>query len=212
MQQQADIQLARRLIKGDVKSFDVFFNSYFPRIYRFALVRLNRDHDLAEETAQVVLCQALSKMSTYRGEAPLFSWLCTFARFELSRQRKASTRAQGDVELTEDNSAVQAALESLLAESSSDPQLATHQAQLRRLIGVAMDHLPSLYAEALERKYVFGESVRDMARGLGKSEKAMESTLTRARVAFRDAYTTLAQEALHPGQSGYASKGPGARR
>lgn len=204
MQQEADRKLARRLIEGDVKSFDVFFNSYFPRIYRFALARLNRDHDLAEETAQVVLCQALSKMSTYRGEAPLFSWMCTFARYELSRQRKASTRAQGDVELTEDNSAVRAALESLLAESGNDPALLAHQAQLHRLIGVAMDHLPSLYADALEGKYVNGESVRDMATRLGRTEKAMESTLTRARVAFRDAFTTLADEALHPGRSGYA--------
>lgn len=204
MRQEADIRLARRLMKGDVKSFDVFFNSYFPRIYRFALARLGRDHDLAEETAQVVLCQALSKMSTYRGEAPLFSWLCTFARYELSKQRKASARAQGDVEISEDNPAIQAALESLLAEAGNDPQLLTHQAQLRRLIGVAMDHLPTLYADALERKYVHGESVRDMAGRFGKSEKAMESTLTRARTAFRDAFTTLADESLH-GQRGFAT-------
>lgn len=204
MQQKADKKLAARLIQGDAKSFDAFFNSYFPRIYRFALVRLNHDHDLAEETAQVVLCQALSKMSTYRGEAPLFSWLCTFARYEMSKQRKASVRAQGDVELSEDNSMVRAALESLLAESGSDPQAIAHQAQMHRLIGVAMDHLPALYADALEHKYVYGESVRDMATSFGKSEKAMESTLTRARVAFRDAFTTLVDEAFHSGQSGFA--------
>lgn len=192
-------------MEGDVKSFDVFFNSYFPRIYRFALARLNHDHDLAEETAQVVLCQALSKMSTYRGEAPLFSWMCTFARYEMSRQRKASLKAQGDVELTEENPAVRAALESLLAESGGDPEILAHQHQLHRLIGVAMDHLPTLYADALERKYVHGESVREMADGLGKTEKAMESTLTRARVAFRDAFTTLADEAMHSDQSGYAT-------
>ena len=152
----------------------------------------------------MVLCQALSKMSTYRGEAPLFSWLCTFARYELSRQRKASHRAQGDVALTEDNPAIRAALESLLAETGSDPQLLTQQAQLHRLIGVAMDHLPSLYANALERKYVHGESVRDMAMLFGKSEKAMESTLTRARAAFRDAFSSLADETLRDGQNRYA--------
>ena len=201
MQQAADIRLAKRLLKGDVDAFEAYFNSYFPRIYRFSLARLGNDHDLAEETAQVVLCQAISKMDTYRGEAPMFSWLCTFARYELFKQRKASQRAQGDVELTEDNPAVRAALESLLAESGGDPELLAYKDQLYRLIGVAMDHLPTLYADALEGKYVHDASVRELASRLGKSEKATESILTRARTAFRDAFTTLAAEAVQSGQA-----------
>ena len=205
MEQAADIRLANRLLEGDVKAFDVFFNSYFPRIYRFALARLGHDHDLAEETAQAVLCQALSKMATYRGEAPMFSWLCTFARYEMFRQRKARARAQGDVELVEDNPVVRAALESLLADSGSDPELLAYQDQLYRLIGVAMDHLPSLYADALEHKYVHGLSVRALAHALGKTEKATESLLTRARDAFRDAFTTLADESIHDSREGYAT-------
>lgn len=197
MRQKADIRLAKRLMKGDVGSFDAFFNGYFPRIYRFALARTNQDHDLAEETAQVVLCQAISKMSTYRGEAPLFSWLCTFARYEISKQRRALARAQGDIELVEEHPAVRAALESLLAESGGDPGVLAYQGQVQRLVRVALDGLPSLYADALERKYVHGDAVREIARRHGKSEKATESTLTRARVAFRDAFTTLMDEESH---------------
>ena len=62
MKENADKKLAKRLLEGDRKSFDAFFNSYFPRLYRFALVRVDYDHDLADETAQVVLCQAISKI------------------------------------------------------------------------------------------------------------------------------------------------------
>lgn len=204
MKQEADIRLANRLLKGDLKSFDAFFNSYFPRIYRFALARMDQDHDLAEETAQIVLCQAISKMATYRGEAPLFSWLCTFARYEITRQCKARVRAQGDVTLTEDNPAVRAALESLLAETGNDPRVLAHRDQVQRLVKVALDHLPAIYADTLERKYVHGDAVREIARRLGKSEKATESTLTRARAAFRDAFATLIGEELHRGQGGFA--------
>lgn len=190
----ADKQLARRLLDGDQRSFDAFFNTYYPRLYRFALTRLGNDVDLADETAQVVLCQAISKLDTYRGEAPLFSWLCTFCRYELSKQRKARDRAQGDQPLTEDDPTVRAALDSLLAESAEDPDIALQQTEVRRLIKVAMDHLPAVYAEALEMKYIQELSVKEMASSLGKSTKATESTLSRAREAFKESFRSLITE------------------
>ncbi len=184
-------------MQGDSRSFDVFFNGYFPRIYRFALARLDNDHNLAEDTAQVVLCQAISKMSTYRGEAPLFSWLCTFCRHEISRQRKARGYAQGSAQLTEDDPSVCAALESLLSATSDDPGVAAYKAELGRLVQVALDHLPALYADSLECKYVHGFSVREIAGRIGKSEKATESILTRARGAFRDCFESLIDDEQH---------------
>ena len=194
MREIADKKLARRVLGGDQKSFDVFFNTYYPRMFRFALVRLDGDRDLADETAQVVLCQALSKLATYRGEAPLFSWLCTFCRYEISKQRKARHRAQGDTPLTEDDPSVKAALDSLLAESSSDPDVAVYQSEVRRLVKVALDHLPSLYADALEAKYVRDLSVNEIAELVGKSPKATESILTRARTAFKECFKALIDE------------------
>lgn len=194
MQQSADKKLVERLLEGDGPSFDVFFNTYFPRIYRFALLRLDHDHNLAEDTAQIVLCQAISKMSTYRGEAPLFSWLCTFCRYEISKQRKARGFRPYQEKLAEDSPAVRSALDSLLSATGDDPDVATYQAELNQLIKVALDQLPALYADTLECKYVHGYSVRDIAGRIGKSEKATESILTRARTAFRECFVTLIHE------------------
>lgn len=191
MQAAADKKLARRILEGDEKSFDAFFAGYYPRLYRFALARLDNDRSLADETAQVVLCQALSKLDTYRGEAPLFSWLCTFCRYELSRQRKARQRAQGDKPLIEDDPAVQAALDSLLGSAANDPDVALYRSELSRLVKVALDSVPSLYADVLEAKYVQDRSVKEISALLGKSPKATESILTRARAAFRDSFRTL---------------------
>lgn len=190
----ADLKLARRLLKGDRASFDTFFKTYYPRLYRFALTRLDNDADLADETAQVVLCQALSKMATYRGEAALFTWLCTFCRYEVSKQRKARARAQGDRPLVEDDPAIRSALDSLLSASASDPDVEVYKGELQRLVTVTLDQLPSLYADALESKYARDCSVREIAERIGKSEKATESVLTRAREAFRDCFNTLVTE------------------
>lgn len=200
MRVNADKKLAERLLDGDRKSFDAFFNGYFPRLYRFALVRLDNDHDLADETAQIVLCQAISKMATYRGEAPLFAWLCTFCRHEISKQWKARKRAQGDTPLSEDDPAVRAALESLLSTSSNDPDAALYQSEISRLVIVALDNLPGLYADTLESKYVHDLSVNEIGVRIGKSTKATESILTRARAAFRESFRSLVQDEL-PGGS-----------
>lgn len=191
MKESADKKLVTRLMQGDSRSFEVFFNTYFPRVYRFALSRLNHDHDLAEDAAQAALCKAISRMSTYRGEAPLFSWLCTFCRHEIYRQLKAHDRAPERAALVEDDPAVRAALESLLSVSDDDPDARVYQAELSRLICVTLDHLPALYADSLECKYVHGYSVRNIATRIGKSEKATESILTRARVAFRECFQSL---------------------
>ncbi len=191
MKIRADKKLAERVLGGDRASFDAFFSSYYPRLYRFALVRLDNDEDLADETAQVVLCQAISKLDTYRGEAPLFSWLCTFCRYEVSKQRKARNRAQGDTPLIEDDPSVRAALDAVLANAETDPDAAVYQHEVRRLVKVALDHLPALYADTLEAKYVHDMSVKEIADVIGKSPKATESVLTRARNAFKDNFNSL---------------------
>jgi len=55
-----------------------------------------------------------------------------------------------------------------------------------------LDYLPAHYGSALEWKYLDDLSVREIAARLGMGEKAAESLLTRARRAFRDAFTSVA--------------------
>ena len=56
-----------------------------------------------------------------------------------------------------------------------------------------MAQLPAPYRQALEGKYLDRRSVRDLAQDCNLSEKAMESQLTRARKAFKEAFTALAR-------------------
>ena len=53
-----------------------------------------------------------------------------------------------------------------------------------------------LYADVLEWKYVRDLSVADIAARLGRSAKATESLLTRARAAFRETFTLLRGDAI----------------
>ena len=177
-----DRDLARRMLAGEEKAFEEFFEGHFPALYRFALARVGRDHDAAEEVAQAALCRAISKLHTFRGEAALLTWLCTFCRHEIAAYHARQGR-RPEVDLPEEGWEVVAALESLA------PDQALEREEVARHVHVTLDRLPPHYAEVLERKYVDGDSVHEIATKMGTTPKAAESLLTRAREAFRDLFS-----------------------
>lgn len=190
-----DQQLVERLLRGDARAFDQFFNEYYPKLFRFVKRRLPGDSAMAEDVAQATICRALESLRTWRGEAALMTWLCTLCRRELSvRWRDAQPYAAGPA-LAEDDPEVRASLESLLTAEGSDPLLLAGQQELRASICAALDYLPAPYADILEWKYVRDMSVAEIAQRLGRSAKATESLLTRARDAFRETFTLLRGDA-----------------
>ncbi len=186
-----DKALVEKLLSGDDVAFERFFQAYFPRLYRFALVRMNQDRDAAEEVVQATLTRVIQKLGTYRGEASLFTWLCTFCRHEISAFYKKSQRQPGQLDLVEEIPEIRAALESLIDTTSDYPDEVLRRKEIGRLVRVTLDHLPPHYGDALEWKYIQGYSVKEIASMMGISAKAAESVLTRARQAFRDAFGAL---------------------
>jgi RNA polymerase sigma-70 factor (ECF subfamily) len=189
----SDLALARRLLAGDESAFEEFFTDYFPRLYRFARARLDGNEDAAEEVVQSALIRAVDKLHTYRGEAALFTWLCTICRREIAtwfaRAGKAST-----VFLIDDHPETRAALDALAASADDDPETELRRRDLSRLVQATLDQLPARYGDALEWKYVYGLSVGEIADRLGLGYKATESLLTRARQAFREGFSVGAGE------------------
>jgi RNA polymerase sigma-70 factor (ECF subfamily) len=196
----SDHELVQRLLRGDARAFDQFFNEYYPKLFRFVKRRLPHDAATAEDVAQATICRALESLHTWRGEAALMTWLCTLCRRELGARWRESQPYVTTPLLAEDDPEVRAALESLLASESSDPLLAAGRDQVRESICAALDYLPAPYADILEWKYVRDMSVSEIAARLGRSTKATESLLTRARDAFRETFTLLRGDAsgAHP--------------
>jgi len=186
-----DKKLAKQLLAGNEPAFDRFFDENFARLYRFALVRLGDDEDAAREIAQITLSKAMRKLHTYKGEAALFTWLCSICRNETSDWLARQGRYRRHIVLTEDFPEVQAAVESLQAPDQLRPDAHYHRVELLRLIQVALDNLPARYGDALEWKYIEGYSVNEIATRMNMGVEATQSLLARARRAFADAYSSL---------------------
>ena len=181
-----DRELVRQMLAGEERAFSEFFTIYFPRVFRFALPRLNRNEDDAKDVVQATLVKAMRKLGDYRGEAAMFTWLCQICRREIANHVRTQRRHSDKVVLIEDSDEVRAALESIEAPVADDPLRRCDGAELKRLVHAVLDRLPGRYGEALEWKYVEGRSVEEIGDRLGIGHTAAQSLLARARVAFRD--------------------------
>jgi len=179
------------MLGGDESAFEEFFDTAYPILYRFSLVRLDFDRDAAADVAQAAICKAIGKLRTFRGEAALLTWLCTFCRHELYAFHRRNP-GRFEVELAEDDPEIRAALESLRASTVEDLETRLDHHKAASIVQRVLDHLPPRYADVLEWKYVDELPVQEIAVRLGLGLKAAESLLTRARRAFRDAFQAIA--------------------
>ena len=187
----SDKKLARRMARGDQSAFDEFFDTNFARLYRFTVSRIGNDEDAVKDIVQAVLCRAVEKIDTYRGEAALYTWLCRLCRNEISDHLRRRGRIL-DHEFVLDDLTIRGVLESLDRGEDDDPQHLTERYQLGSLIQSILDYLPARQGNVLEWKYVHGLSVREIAERLQTTETAVQSLLARARENFRAGFNGLA--------------------
>lgn len=187
-----DRAIAQKILSGDDQAFRVLFDDFFPRLYRFAMARLDADREAAADVVQQTFCKAIDRLDTYRGEAALYTWFCQICRNAIVDYCRATSRRTDRIVLYEDHAHARAILEALSAPITTQPETRAWQRDIRRLVQATIDALPPHYGDVLEWKYVDGWSVREIADRLDVSAKAAESVLTRARSAFREAIVEIA--------------------
>lgn len=186
-----DASLIAAMLKGDEAAFRAFFETYFPRVYRFALPRLGNDVEACKEVVQSTLIKAMRALAGFRGDAALFSWLCQICRRQIADYLRANKRHSQNVVLIDDTPGLREALEAIAAPAADEPLQGYGTAETRRLVQSVLDRLPSRYGDVLEWKYIEGRSVEEIGDLLGVGQTAAQSLLARARTAFREALETV---------------------
>lgn len=155
--------------------FDAWYAQVLPRVYGYVYSRCGHDPNLAEELTQETFVDAIRHRRGFSGRADPVTWLCAIARHRLAdhyrrleRQERRQARLVREIEVH-----VAGELEGM---------------DERDRIDQVLRSLPALQRAALVMTTLDGLSVRDTAALLGKSERATESLLARARARFRDAY------------------------
>lgn len=184
-------RLLRAAADGDAGALERLYGGHVDGLYAFVFYRVGRDPDLAEDVVQETFLGALDRAADYDpARGSLRAWLCTRSRNVVRRHLRAHRRAD---ELLRTWDSIDATLTQVFAALDRSPlsdEVLARQ-ETRDLVNMTIANLPEDYRDALERKYVHGESLRDLAGRLACSEDAAKSLLARARRAFRETFLTL---------------------
>ncbi len=188
----SDVALRDRILAGDQDAAHFLFEEHFDALYEFAHYRLGAERALAEDAVQDTFVVALESLASFDGRSSLHTWLCGIAKNKMRAQR----RKRRPVALDEVLEGADDEIDSILARVSSEPlpDWVLERKETRELVGATLSSLPPDYRRALVDKYVGGHSVAQIAATVGKSEKAAESMLTRARLAFANVFELLARK------------------
>lgn len=171
--------LRAAVLRGDQEAWRVLFDRCFDALFAYIDYRTGRRGDRTEEVVQEAWMIAVRRFDSFDPTRSSFeSWLRGIALNILRNHQRAWKRAAS----LED-------LEAVAVEDGSGPEI-----ELAEQISLALTALPERYQSVLRAKYEEKLSVVEIARRWKESAKAVESLLSRAREAFRKAYTGLERE------------------
>ena len=188
-----DAPWKERALAGDREAVGRLARGAPEPLYRFCFYRVGRSRELCEDVVQETLLRALRELDRYepvRSEGNIFPWLTGLARNEI---RRVLSREKSIAGLQAMWSRMDDELRDIFDRLESEPlaEDVLQREETREMVGATMSQLPPHYRDALEAKYVSGQSVQDIARDRSTTEKAVESLLTRARRAFRETFLAL---------------------
>jgi RNA polymerase sigma-70 factor (ECF subfamily) len=168
--------LLAAVLQRDRKAAAEFVSRYADPVYGYVSRRLAPRADLVEDVVQDVFLAALEKLDTFAGQSSIVGWLLGIARHKVEDVYRARLR---EPEPFADSELVNACL----AEPRLDELIDAARAEekTRRIL----EQLPATYSAALQWRYWEKRSLKEMAAQTGKSEKAIERLLARARTYFR---------------------------
>jgi RNA polymerase sigma-70 factor (ECF subfamily) len=183
-----ELDLVARMRRGDERAFHQFFDAYASRLGAFVARRSSLNAAAIEDVVQMTLINAIRGLANFRGGSALFTWLCQICRNVLAdARRKTATqpKTQSLDELAEERPLATIIELTDFRDPLDECEADSTRGAVRRVI----NKLPARYARILELRFGDELTVPEISRTLQMTENAAESLLTRARQAFRAAWS-----------------------
>lgn len=166
-----DHQLIAQVLAADPRAERMFYDRFVDKVYRLSY-RMAGDSALAQEFTQETFVRAFDRLSQYRNEAALSTWLCSIAvSVTLNGLRSRSTRAKREAGYDE-------ALTFAVPTRDAEPDLKVRMRQ-------AIDALPDGYRVVFLMHDVEGYTHEEIGHALNIEPGTSKSQLSRARQKLR---------------------------
>ena len=174
-----------RLRKREEAAFTELYRKTGTMLYNYILCRVGRNQEAAEDILSDVFSDAVNYASSLTPLHNIQAWLFRIAKSKVADhfrrlQKEGKWRTGTPVEVVADGKG-----------SGIDPAQQLVTAAEKEVVNGAFALLRADYQEVLRRMYIEEQSVKDIARELGRSEKSVESLLYRARKDLEQALARL---------------------
>jgi RNA polymerase sigma-70 factor, ECF subfamily len=169
--------LVARVLGGDERAERELYDRHVDRVYRLSF-RMVGDPDLAADCTQETFIRVFSKLSTFRGEAALSTWITSIA-FSVVYNGLRRVKRSRDTE-TE------------LDERLEAPAVRIAEPDLKSSLKQAIEALPEGYRTVFVMHDVEGFTHEEIAGALGIQEGTSKAQLSRARAKLRRSLSAFA--------------------
>src|SRR5262245_6603154 len=170
-------RLLRAVLAGDEGAWRAWYDESYAPLYAYALWRCGGLRDAADELVQDTWLTAVRRLRAFDpGRGSFLGWLRGIAANLLRNALRAEDARRCRLPLVGGEP------------TGPPPDAELEVREQAERVARALASLPDRYERVLRAKYLEGQSVAAIAAPWGESHKAVESLLTRARLAFRTAY------------------------
>lgn len=175
------------------QKFISFYHAHVDDIYRFIYLRTGANKTVAEDLTQEIFMEAYKGLSSFKGLSSERTWVFQIAKNRLNDFFRKQYRPLFEHVRMED------VTDDLFVDPRQDVQEMMIEAFEQEVVRDCLNALPKQYEIVLTLKYVDERNTKEIARLLGKSPKAIESLLRRAKDAFIKSYAKTAEKRCHNG-------------
>ena len=173
--------LQAAVLAGDERAWETLYEESFDGLHAYVSWRCGGHQDRAEDVLQETWLTAVRRIRSFEPDRGSFAnWMRGIAANVLRNYFRSLAHRNGRIEDLEQEPTVRSTADSELDEQERS-----------RRIARALAALPERYEAVLRAKYLDEQSVTEVADAWKETEKAIESLLSRARQAFREAFQKL---------------------
>jgi RNA polymerase sigma-70 factor (ECF subfamily) len=170
-------ELVAQLLRKDRKTTAVFVTLYSDQVYGYVQRRLIPHTDHVDDLVQEIFLAAWENLGKFRGESSLQNWILGIARHKVENHYRNRLR---EVQLSPEE-------EDLEPDPVDLRNLgeAFDVREQKKLVREVLEKISEPYTVVLLWRYWEKRSLREIAVATGKTEKAIERLLARARDQFK---------------------------
>ncbi len=162
--------------KSKDEYFTKLYNQNFDYVYSFIFTRTVYDAQITEEIVQETFTAAWLAQDRFRYGSTYRTWLCAIAKNKLCEHYRKQISSEKNTILGEE----------IYMEKASDFDLESVilSSETKMLVQEALGRINPVYRYSLIMKYIDGYSIRQIAKQLGRTPKAVDGVLQKAKSSF----------------------------